>query len=134
MASDLRTGKRLLAFCSEHSTPEIVSLYLRLNHATPALCRTALSFVPVLTPSTYSTWRGVGYIGTTHAADSIVMPCMSDMAESKRKIIYWLPQRNAVLRVHGSIIYFFLLPSFSQFLYILYKIFEALSRNFFSFV
>ena len=51
MASDLRTGMRLLAMYSEHSTPEIVSLYLRLNHATLALCRTALTSGTVLPPS-----------------------------------------------------------------------------------
>ena len=51
MASHLRTGIRLLAMYSEHSAPEIVSLYLRLNHATLALCRTALTSGTVLPPS-----------------------------------------------------------------------------------
>ena len=86
---------RFTTLLSEHSTPEMLSMHLRLNHATPALCRTIDNF---RMPTTALYYIG----GEGHRA-------------RKRKIIYWLPQRNAVLRVHGSIIYFFLLPSFLNF-------------------
>ena len=37
-------GNRLTTVPPEHSAPEILSLYLRLNHATLELCRTANNF------------------------------------------------------------------------------------------
>ena len=73
MASDLRTGMRLLAMYSEHSTPEIVSLYLRLNHATLALCRTTITFVGLLTPKIFALWVRFPTLGLEATCSVLLM-------------------------------------------------------------
>jgi len=72
---------RLTTCFTEHSAPEIFidCIYGSIN-ATLELCRTVNNF-------RISTYAKLGLLGsqvevfdTTHAADSIMMPCMSDMA------------------------------------------------------
>ena len=73
MASHLRTGIRLLAMYSEHSAPEIVSLYLRLNHATLALCRTTITFVGLLTPKIFALWVRFPTLGLEATCSVLLM-------------------------------------------------------------
>lgn len=84
----LMNREKTYCFAFRAFHPRDIFVYLRLNHATLALCRTALTFGTVLPPSTtllgVPNCSAISWIPPT----SIMMPCVSDMAVERGRRMY----------------------------------------------